>query len=154
MADEFVPLSVFLRAPSVEPVRDAPIATEAPALPALPAEYDEALRAAKRFRAGIADAIDAALPSLLETIARDVLARELLLHGADLAAVVEAALDRCDDVVSIRAHSSDLAAVRKLRVESRADDSLHPGDVCIDLRSGTIELSLEARVQSALRALA
>lgn len=155
MSDEFVPLAFFLRPAVCEP------ATE-PALPASPAleialhppEHEEALRAARRFRAALADALDAALHELLRRIATEVLARELRLGGADVAAIVSTALDRFADerIISVRAHPQDCAALTVLPIERVADDSLMPGDVRVELQWGTIDLTLQARLDAALAA--
>jgi flagellar biosynthesis/type III secretory pathway protein FliH len=151
VSDVFVPLASFLRPALPEP----PAAALEPSPPCvtLPAECEEAIRAARRFRAGLADALDAALPPVLDAIARDVLARELRLEGADVAALVEAALDHFGgDVVRVCVHPHDFDALAHLELERLADGMLDPGDIRIELRSGTIDLSLQARLDAALRA--
>ncbi len=158
MSDEFVPLALFLRPAVSEPATEpAPPAASPPLEIALrPPEREEALRAARRFRAALADALDAALQELLRTIASEVLARELRLGGADVAAIVSSALDRFADerIVSVRAHPQDCAALVAVPIERVADDSLTPGDVRIELQWGTIDLTLDARLDAALAAWA
>ncbi len=158
MSDEFVPLTLFLRPAVSEPATEpVPPAASPPLEIALhPPEHQEALRAARRFRAALADALDAALQELLRTIASEVLARELRLGGADVAAIVSTALDRFahERVVSVRAHSQDCPALVALPIERVADDSLTPGDVRIELQWGTIDLTLDARLDAALAAWA
>lgn len=115
-------------------------------------ERDEAICAARRFHAGISDALEAAIPELLQRIARQVLARELRLAESDVAAVVASELDAFagERVLCIRAHPSDLAALRGFELEQVGDDALQPGDVRLVLQSGTIDLSLPARLDAAL----
>ena len=114
----------------------------------------EALRAARRFRAALDDALEAGLEELLERIARDVLARELLLAPADVRAIVEAARKRIQDesVLAIRVHPSDLDALDGIELDVLADRGLERGDVRVQVRSGTIDLTLAARLDAALSA--
>jgi flagellar biosynthesis/type III secretory pathway protein FliH len=157
MSDVYVPLALYLRPVASraadEPSPAAPL--EVPAAPA-PPELGEALHAVRRFRAALADALEAATSALLPAIAHEVLARELRLERADVAAIVSAALARFDagHVLRIRAHPRDCDALAGLELERLADDALEPGNVRIDLRSGTIELSLTARLEAALAGLA
>ncbi len=119
-------------------------------------ECADVLRAARRFRAGLSDALDAAVQELLQSIAREVLARELELGRAEVAAIVAAALDRFgpQKVLVIRAHPSDLEALAHVDLDCVADDALRPGDLRLELRSGTIDLTLEARLEAVLAARA
>ncbi len=95
------------------------------------------------------------LRELLGRIARDVLARELQLASADACAIARAALarHRSDGVLAVRVHSSDLAALARCEIAAVADDSLAPGDVVLQLRSGTIDVSLAARLDTAIAEL-
>lgn len=155
MSDPFVPLAAYLRPPAPEPAlaSSAPTAPE-PEIAPVSFEYDETLRAARRFRAALADVLDAAVQQLLPTIAREVLARELRLEGADVAAIVTAALDRFDEerVLSVRAHPHDCEALARIELERIADDALLPGDIFLELRSGTIDLRLRTRLDGVLAA--
>jgi flagellar biosynthesis/type III secretory pathway protein FliH len=154
MSDEFVPLALFLRPALSEPaIEPAPQAAAPPAAIALdPPEHEEALRASRRFRAALADALDAALQELLRAVASEVLARELRLAGPDVAAIVATALDRFagERIISVRVHPQDCAALGALPIERVADDSLAPGDVRVELQWGTIDLTLDARLDAAL----
>jgi flagellar biosynthesis/type III secretory pathway protein FliH len=154
MSDSFVPLALFLRPESPPP--DPLPQIEPVVAHIVSGEHDETLRAARRFRAGLADVLDAALPQLLESIARDVLARELRLAGADVAALVEAALDRFGraNVLRVRGHPCDLAALGASELDCVADSGLLPGDLFIELQSGSIDLSIKARLDGVLRAWA
>ncbi len=117
-------------------------------------ECEEAIRAARRFRAGLADAVDAAVASLLPEIARDVLARELRLAPADVAAIVAGALKRCADgkTLALRAHPSDIDALADLPIAVVADGGLLRGDVVLELHSGTIDLRMDSRLDAILQA--
>jgi flagellar biosynthesis/type III secretory pathway protein FliH len=156
MSDEFVPLANYLRPAAVAPsVEVSPACDSEPSdAPYAQAESDEAMRSARRFRAALADALDVAVQRLVRAIARDVLARELQLEPADLTAIVAKALDRQADerVLSVRAHPTDLAALASIGLERVADSTLAPGDILIALHSGTIDLSLNARLEAAIAA--
>jgi len=147
--DEFVPLDVFLRPPQRE---RAAAALERP--PPLARDCEEAIRAARRFRAALADAIDVAVARLLPEIARDVLARELRLASADVAAIASAALERYagEKTLALRVHPADAGAVAELRIAAIADETLGVGDVVIELQSGTIDLRMESRLNAILGA--
>ncbi|HYL26335.1 MAG TPA: FliH/SctL family protein [Candidatus Nitrosotalea sp.] len=153
MSDAFVPLTDYLR-PAAEP--SPAIAAESLAPAEVFACHDcvETLRGVRRFRAGLADAVDAALPQLLDRIAREVLGRELRLAGADLAALVEAALERFEgaNILRLRANPADLSALAAFELERVGDPSLQSGDVRIELTSGSIDLSFESRLAAVLRA--
>lgn len=156
MSDEFVPLATYLRPAAlpiveVSPARD----NETPDASCVRTESDDAIRAARLFRAAMADALEVAVQRLVRTIARDVLARELELNRADIAGIVTNALERQagQPVLSIRAHPVDLAALASIGLERVADDTLAPGDILMVLHSGTIDLSLSARLEAAIGAV-
>ena len=146
MSNTFVPLAAYFRPSTPKAACEPP--------PIVPAECDEAIRAARRFRAGLSDAIDAALPGLLRTIARDVLARELLLAPAEIATVAAAVVERfgAEEVVCVRAHPAELHALRDFKLKCVGDAALQPGDIRIELRSGTIESTVDARLDALLSA--
>jgi flagellar biosynthesis/type III secretory pathway protein FliH len=152
--DEFVPLDEFLRPPATEPAM--PSSPETSADPVVPVDCAEAMRAARRFRAALADAIDLALQQMLPEIARELVARELQLGRADVAVIVANAMERFSQerVLSLRAHPSELEALATLEIPSVADPSLQPGDVILELHSGTIDLRMEARLEAILSACA
>ncbi len=162
MSDAFVPLAALLRPPA--PLQEA-LATTAPAAePAtVPAHVRESERepaaafgAARRFRAGVADALDLAVRRLLAEVAENVLARELTISGADIAAIVAKARERFarERVVAVRAHPSTRAQLRELEIEKIFDEALAPDDVILELRTGTIDLRMRARLEAALAAAA
>jgi flagellar biosynthesis/type III secretory pathway protein FliH len=151
MSEGFVPLDRFLR-PSPPP--QPPLSVVAPAETVVPEELEATLRATRRFHASMSDALDAALPSLLRAIANDVLGRELRLEPAGMTRIVASALDRAagEHAVAIRVHPKDHGAVASLGVTTIADAALTPGDCRIELRSGTIESSLQLRLETVLAA--
>jgi hypothetical protein len=158
MSDDFVPLALFLRPSAAAPAFEhSPLGgDEELQAPEIRAEPDENFRAARLFRAALADALDVAVGELLQTIARDVLARELQLDAACVAGIVASALDRHagEKVLSIRAHPSDIVALSGAGLELIADGALGSGDILIELRSGTIDLTVNARLDAALAASA
>lgn len=155
MSSAYVPLAEFLRPiESVSSPEPAPVRPVERPRESSSSECDEALRAARRFRAALDDALEAGLEELLGRIARDVLARELLLAPADVCAIVEAARKRLADesVLAIRVHPSDLEVLDGIDLDVVADRGLERGDVRLQVRSGTIDLMLAARLDAALSA--
>ena len=154
MSDGFVPLAEYLHPAPEAAVAEKWGEDEAPAAPIFACnDCTEALRGVRRFRAGLADALDAALPQLLDGIAREVLSRELRLAGADVAALVETALERFDrfGVVRVHVHPSETSVLAGKELALAGDSELKPGDVRIELRSGSIDLSLASRLEAVLR---
>jgi flagellar biosynthesis/type III secretory pathway protein FliH len=164
MSEGFVPLARFLRPPPPEPLvfplPQAPADGEMLA-PCLHSEesltqYAATFGAIRRFRAALADALDVAVQRLLAEIAENVLARELTVAGADVAAVVAKTRERfsSERVLTVRVHPRDRNVLGGLEIDSVIDETLVPGDVIAELRSGTIDLRLRARLESALAACA
>jgi flagellar biosynthesis/type III secretory pathway protein FliH len=158
-ANEFVPLAIFLHpveltAPSTSTCATERVAADFAGPQCMPASDDlaETLSVVRRFRAALADALDVAVQSLLPAIARDVLGRELRIEPADLAAVIAEAVQRFgrEQVLVIRARSDEIGAMEPLGVELAVDDRLAQGDAAIDLRSGTIDMSLYVRLEALL----
>ena len=164
MSEGFIPLARFLSPPPPEPVAlplPAPPAAGEPLAPSSqPAEsfteYAATFGAVRRFRAALADALGVAVQQLLAEIAENVLARELTLAGADVAAVVAKTRERFanERVLTVRVHPRDRDALCGLEIDVVLDESLAPGDVMAELRSGTIDLRLRTRLENALDACA
>jgi flagellar biosynthesis/type III secretory pathway protein FliH len=76
------------------------------------------------------------------------------MQPADLARIVHRALARCEeaDPLCVRAHADDCAELAAAGYPARADAALRRGDVVIEVRSGTIDASLGARIESLLAA--
>jgi flagellar biosynthesis/type III secretory pathway protein FliH len=161
MSDQFVSLAAYLR-PNVTAVKangppEAQTSLQAQRIvePAVVmAEHAQTLAAARRFRAALADALDAAVAKMLDAIARHVVARELQLAPAQIAALVKDTMERYgpENAVAIRVHPDDYEAVANWNGVRTADGSLRHGDVVIELRSGTIDLRMKARLEAALDA--
>jgi flagellar biosynthesis/type III secretory pathway protein FliH len=160
MHDTFVPLAEFLRGPAAAPLE--PIAAE----PGEPGEPDikehppvenvplrEALADIRRFRAALADALDARVERLLVDIAAGVLARELRIAPVDLRAIVARELGLAGEPpVKIHTHPDEYELLSAFEGSVVADSSLHRGDVRIELRSGTIAATLGCRLECAIAA--
>ena len=91
----------------------------------------------RRFHAALADALDVALEGLLRDVACDVLARELSLAPADVAAIAVRALARYanESPVRVRMHPEEISRVAGMNVPVVADSELRRGDVAIDVRA-------------------
>jgi flagellar biosynthesis/type III secretory pathway protein FliH len=161
MSDRFIPLATYLR-PNVTPVKrnglpEAQRPSQAQPIEeptAVIAEEAETIAAARRFRAALADAIDAAVARMLDAIGRDVVARELQISPAEIASVVKIAMERCalENAVAIRVHPDDYEALAEWNGMRTSDGSLRRGDALIELHSGTIDLRLKTRLEAALDA--
>jgi flagellar biosynthesis/type III secretory pathway protein FliH len=149
---EFVPLDVWFAPREHEPPKSAAVLDTATAVDREPADVMEAVAQARRFSAALSDAVAAALDDVLRDIACDVLARELMLAPADIAAIARHALERYagDTPLKLRVHPDDLSTVESLEVPAAVDPQLRRGDVTLDLRSGSIDASLHARLESLL----
>ncbi|MFY9738744.1 MAG: FliH/SctL family protein [Candidatus Cybelea sp.] len=152
MSEGFIPLARFLSPPLPEPAGE-PLAPSLQQVESV-GEYAATFGALRRFRAALADALDVAVQQLLAEIAENVLARELRLAGADIAAVVAKARERFfnERILTVRVHPRDRNALGSLEIDAVVDESLAPGDVIAELRSGTIDLRLRARLENALAA--
>jgi flagellar biosynthesis/type III secretory pathway protein FliH len=161
MPDEFVPFEVFLSAP----VPDGPdesddnvLVDDIEAVTAEKAvgdcveeqagEMHEVISEIRRFRAALADALDFALEQLLHDIAASVLARELQLAPADIACIAEQARRRYADEepITLRVHPAEVECAALAGFPTQGDERLRRGDATLVLRTGTIDLSLGARL--------
>jgi flagellar assembly protein FliH len=157
MPDGFVPLGALLASRSLEAL-DAPPATPAPeratadGVPEPLSEAEAAFAAFRRFHAALADALEAALHDVLREIACDVLARELRLAPADIAAVAAGVLARfaAEEPLRVRVHPGDLASLPPLTTPVVPDSGLRRGDAILEVRNGTIDASLGARLEAVL----
>lgn len=151
-AAEFIPLAELLRPPRVDaaPALAAAPPVEEDEAPA-PREIVDAVRAAKRFRAQLADAFDDAAARLLRELASDVLARELRLAPCDLAAVV-ARIHMRAPVVRVRLAPEDGHRVPDF--PAVVDETLRAGDAIVEVAGGALDARLGVRVGALLEALA
>lgn len=116
----------------------------------------EALGDVRRFRAAVRDTVDVTVRNVLCDVAAGVLARELALAPANLEAIVERACERhfADGVVRVRVHPDEALQIVDSGLDVVADTSLRRGDVLLEARSGTIDVSLGARLAAVLDAVA
>ena len=108
----------------------------------------------RRFRAALVDALDVSVEELLNDIACDVVCRELQIAPIDVRAIVDRAKERffLEDPVSIHVHPDDFAAIKDWDVNVICDSNLRRGDVVMNVRKGTIDASLGARLESIITA--
>ncbi len=145
--DEFVPLDAYLQAP--ECAREVLAAPEPPQ----PEFVREVLHEARRFRAALADALDAARDRLVRDLASDVLARELACAPADVERIARRTLERYtdDEPLHVRVHPDEVALLAGFELPVVADARLRRGDVTLTLRYGTIDASLGVRLAHVLQ---
>jgi flagellar biosynthesis/type III secretory pathway protein FliH len=127
----------------------------APDAVALPAEYAALCDEIAAARVGVMEAYERSQSRLLETLARDVLARELALAPVDVAALVRRALDELadDEPVAVIVAPADAPAVNPA-LPVRIDPSLTPGDLVVIVRDGVIDARLALRARRAVREIA
>jgi hypothetical protein len=115
-------------------------------------DSEPVLAEARRFAAALADGIALSLERLVRDIACEVLARELALAPCDVATIAARALHRYldEEPVRVRVHPDDIAACSALELAVVADRSLRAGDVVLDVRCGSIDASLGARLETLL----
>lgn len=107
------------------------------------------------MRLAAREAFEHAAIAMLESLARDVLARELTAAPADIGALVERALgafSACEPV------GVAVARVDRERVHAavpvRVDDDLEAGDLMVDVRDGALVSSFAFRLDDALARVA
>lgn len=158
MGDRFVPLREFVLQ-AHEPEREAfeaVVHVQPDELHQVQPNAPEALGDLRRFRAAVSDAVDVAVETVLGDIAADVLARELELAPANLEAIVARACARHagEGIVCVRVHPDEAAQLRDAGVDVIGDSAVRRGDVLLCVRSGTIDVSLGARLAGVLDAAA
>lgn len=149
--DRFVALAELLLAPPPgAPLEAPPEPVPLPAAVAAPADVGDAVRDARLFRARLADAFDHALATLLRELAADVLARELHLAPADVAAIARRLVQEHSAAgpVRVRVSAEDAAIPCDLPVV--ADPALRAGDAMLECPSGTIDARLGVRLADVL----
>ena len=123
------------------------------AVAAAPLPYAAVLDELALLRVAAADALRAAMRRALDAFAHDVLARELELAPADVAALAERALVSfaAYEPIGIVACPADAARIAAA-LPVRADAALAPGDVIVEVRDGAIESTFDLRRDAALDA--
>ncbi|MDQ6931057.1 MAG: FliH/SctL family protein [Candidatus Eremiobacteraeota bacterium] len=135
------------------PVENEPPTAQLPAAAAISSELHERgvdLREVRLFRAHLAEALERAVHGLRCEIAREILGRELALAPVDVRALLDASLERYRHLAPLRArvHADDVALAGDCGIAVFADDTLSRGDICIDLKNGSLDLRLSARVDA------
>ena len=155
MADRFVPLREFLAVTSELQTGDVEAPVETP-LEAPQPQAREAMGDVRRFRAAVRDAVDVTVRGVLCDVAAGVLARELALTPVNLQAIVARACERhaAQGIVRVRVHPDEAANVAEIAVDIVPDNSLRRGDALLEVRGGTIDVSLGARLADVLDAIA
>lgn len=155
--DDFISLASQMRAQrEPEPEAEVPgLAFEEEPDEPYAIEERELVREVRLFRARIAEALEQTLRTLLCDIAAEVLARELQLAPADIAAIAARVLERFaqEEPLRIRANPGDAARV-DCGIPVVEDPRLPQGDVVIELRDGAIVSSLGLRLDAVLTNLA
>ncbi|HZZ00807.1 MAG TPA: FliH/SctL family protein [Candidatus Baltobacteraceae bacterium] len=151
MPDRFVPLHDFVFPASIEPDVDfsEPIVEQ---VDETQVQTREQFAEIRRFGAAVRDAVDVAVSTLLCDVAAEVLARELELSPANVDSIVSRACARyaSEKVVRVRAHPDEAAEVAYSGVDVVADSALRRGDVVLEVRTGTIDVTLGARLADVL----
>jgi flagellar biosynthesis/type III secretory pathway protein FliH len=152
MPDGFVPLDRALRPTPEPPTVSGDLATTVVSTNEAEPDLEDAAAEARRFRAALADALALSLERLVRDVACDVLARELLLAPPDVAAIAARALERYldDGPLQLRVHPDDRGACDTLDFRVVTDKRLRAGDVVLDVRCGSIDASLGARLETVL----
>ena len=158
MHDTFVPLAEYLRAPAAASTCEAVEEAQPPGehdaeIVAADGEgaLEDALAEVRRFRAALADALDARIEVLLREIATTVVGREIGIAPADVRAIVAREIALAGEPpLKIRANPFECDALRRAGYAVAADPAMRRGDLAIELRSGTIDASLGCRLEGVL----
>ncbi len=115
-------------------------------------EEFELVRQVRLFRACVIEGVEAAVETIVQDIATDVLGRELQLAPVDIEHITEKALQRylVDEPVRVRVHPDEAASI-SCGVPVAADERLRAGDVLIELRCGSVDATLGVRLAGVLR---
>ena len=154
--DRCAPESVEPSAPEPDPALEARGVAEVAARTAEPSgpESASAVRAARLFRAALADAFDALAAELAAALASDVLGRELQLSACDIESIARRLIaERCaDEPLSVRVSPADAGFACDLPIV--ADSRLRPGDAVLVCRNGEIDARLAVRFAHVVAAVA
>lgn len=139
-----------------EPVAPSSPAPESAVPVAEPAglESASAVRAARLFRAALADAFDALAADLAAALASDVLGRELRLSACDIASIARRLIAErwADEPLSVRVSPADVGFACDLPIVG--DSQLRPGDAVLVCRNGEIDARLAVRFAHVIAAVA
>ena len=117
-----------------------------------PEMLDQFIRDIKRTHAALADALDLALDDLLRDIAADVIGREMRLAPVELERIVQRALARAaaESPLAVRVHPDDCESLADCGMPIVSDAEMRRGDAVIQVRFGTIDVSLGTRLEELL----
>jgi flagellar biosynthesis/type III secretory pathway protein FliH len=110
-----------------------------------------------RLRVAALEAYERAAASVLEGLAREVLARELRLAPPELHALLSSALAELAerDVVGLVVSAADAALLARrapLPLATRVDPALGPGDCVLEVSDGSFESTLALRLSTVVEA--
>lgn len=110
----------------------------------------------KRFRAALADAFDVVREALLRRFSEEILGRELQLAPCDVERIARDVLECLveEAPLRVRVHPDDAPNVSVLEVPVHRDGGLRRGDVIVEVRAGTIDASLSARMEHVMSSVA
>lgn len=119
------------------------------------ADEADAIRDLALMRLAAREAYERLTVTLLETLARDVLARELALEPVAIDALVRAVLADAatNEPVAIAVARADVDRVRA-DIPVRVDDALAPGDLVVEVREGAFSSTFAFRLEGALARVA
>jgi hypothetical protein len=159
VGESFVPLAALVRgksAPAVasEPSTVAPavaVSTDAPTQHSAAFAYPDAIGDFALMRLAALEGYERACARLLESLASEVLGRELALAPADLAALLQRALAAFSEqeplAVALSPHDAERVRVS---LPVRIDPLLAAGDLVIEVSDGVLESRYAFRTQVAL----
>ena len=156
MPEGFVDLETLVRAratgPQAVPKREPVEAREEALEPAGEAPGLERFATELRFaRLAALEAFERAVPRLLDELARDVLARELLLGGPELEALARCVLAEfaSEEPVALVVSPGDAHRLN-VGLPVRADSRLRSGDLIVEVRDGEIDARFTVRLHDAV----
>ncbi len=147
MAENFVSLAERLRAGEIPPPAPPPAGVAAEPV------CERIVEELALLRLAALEAFDRARTRLLESLARDVLARELMLAPADLDALAARALRAFaeSEPLALVVAPADLERVSS-PLPVRADPTLVAGDLLVAVRDGEIDARFALRLAEATAA--
>jgi flagellar biosynthesis/type III secretory pathway protein FliH len=160
VAEGFVSLAAQLRAAGLPREHEIAAATAAPsatdsALERAPFECERIVEDLALLRLAALEAFERARGRMLEVLAREVLARELMLAPADLDALAARALHEFaeSEPLALVVAPADAARVSS-PLPVRIDPTLVAGDLVIAVRDGEIDARFALRLSEAAKAAA
>lgn len=131
--------SIIVDEPAVSPPEELPQLEQAEA-------NEELVRELRLFRARVMEGVEAAIATILDDAAAEVLGRELQIAPADIQRIVERAICRylADEPLLVRVHPTEVPLIT-CELPVVADERLRKGDALVELRCGSVDASLGIR---------